>query len=310
MRSCGNAALPRSLGRPGRPSFRASTRLESPTLSVTEDQSITDEQRGVAAEPTSAAEGPSLAAERTSAAERPSVTGAQSIAEDHLNARDVRRRAVTGAVVDALRAIGVRLVGLLGALVTARLLTPYDFGLVAIGTTVLAFGSLLDDGGVGTALIRRPEPPTKVRAPGAGCVSVWARTDPGCGRRPRDAAVRLARAGHDGDRRLSPTGRVPRACHHPLRTSVELPTDGHRRHRPDKRLLRVGNRDDQHRLGRVGTRDRRPRSARWPDWCSCSRSYRRDESRRCHRGRRYDLCSASAFAFRPSASCICCATKA
>ena len=44
---------------------------------------------------------------------------------------------------------------------TARLLTPYDFGLVAIGTTVLAFGSFLADGGVGTALIRRPEPPTK-----------------------------------------------------------------------------------------------------------------------------------------------------
>ena len=68
---------------------------------------------------------------------------------------------MTGAVVDGLRAIGVRLVGLIGALVTARLLTPYDFGLVAIGTTVLAFGSLLDDGGVGAALIRRPESPAR-----------------------------------------------------------------------------------------------------------------------------------------------------
>ena len=44
---------------------------------------------------------------------------------------------------------------------TARLLTPYDFGLVAIGTTVLAFGDFLSDGGVGVALIRRPEAPTK-----------------------------------------------------------------------------------------------------------------------------------------------------
>ena len=73
----------------------------------------------------------------------------------------MRRRAVTGAVVDALRALGLRAVGLVGTLVTARLLTPYDFGLVAIGVTVLTFGTFLDDGGLGTALIRRPEPPTK-----------------------------------------------------------------------------------------------------------------------------------------------------
>jgi O-antigen/teichoic acid export membrane protein len=73
----------------------------------------------------------------------------------------VRRRAVTGAVVDAVRGMGVRLVGLLGTLVTARLLTPYDFGLVAFGTTVWVFGDFLSDGGVGQALIRRPEPPTK-----------------------------------------------------------------------------------------------------------------------------------------------------
>jgi O-antigen/teichoic acid export membrane protein len=90
-----------------------------------------------------------------------SVTDDQSATDDQLSTPEVRRRAVTGAVVDALRGIGVRLVGLLGTLVTARLLTPYDFGLVAIGTTVWVFGNFLDDGGVGTALIRRPEPPTK-----------------------------------------------------------------------------------------------------------------------------------------------------
>ena len=73
----------------------------------------------------------------------------------------MRRRAVVGAVVDALRGIGLRVVGLLGTAVTARLLTPYDFGLVAFGATVLTFGSFLSDGGVGTALIRRAEPPLK-----------------------------------------------------------------------------------------------------------------------------------------------------
>ena len=193
---------------------------------------------------------------------------------------------------------------------TARLLTPYDFGLVAIGTTVLAFGGFLDDGGVGTALIRRPEPPTKselqalvafqfgldlILVVGVGLVMLP------FGLLGQVTTVIVA---------LAPTGRVPRACLHPLRTSVELPTDGHRRNRGDKRLLRVGDRDDQHRLGRVGTRDRVRGSCDWSDRCSSSRSYRRDESRRCRRGRRYDRCSASAFAIRPSASCTCCATKA
>lgn len=73
--------------------------------------------------------------------------------------RDVGRRAVVGAVVDGLRAIGIRVFSLLGAIVTARLLTPYDFGLVAIGTTAFAFGTFLSDGGVGVALIRRREAP-------------------------------------------------------------------------------------------------------------------------------------------------------
>ena len=81
--------------------------------------------------------------------------------DDHLTAPDVRQRAVIGAVVDALRGIGIRVVGLLGTAVTARLLTPYDFGLVAFGATILMFGSFLSDGGVGTALIRRAEPPER-----------------------------------------------------------------------------------------------------------------------------------------------------
>ena len=85
----------------------------------------------------------------------------QGIKDDHLSTGEVRHRAVTGAVVDALRAIGIRVASVLGTLVTARLLTPYDFGLVAIGTTVLAFGDFLSDGGVGVALIRRPESPTR-----------------------------------------------------------------------------------------------------------------------------------------------------
>ncbi|HEY2651697.1 MAG TPA: oligosaccharide flippase family protein [Solirubrobacteraceae bacterium] len=83
------------------------------------------------------------------------------MAEEQLSAPEVKRRAVIGAVVDALRVSGVRLITVAGTIVIARLLTPYALGLVTIGATVYAFGDFLDDGGVGVALIRRPEPPTK-----------------------------------------------------------------------------------------------------------------------------------------------------
>ena len=122
-------------------------------MSVTDDQSITDELSGAVDEPRPAAES-------SGAADADGGVG-QDADDDEMSVGDVRHRAVTGAVVDALRAIGVRVVSVLGTLVTARLLTPYDFGLVAIGTTVLAFGDFLSDGGVGVSLIRRPEPPTR-----------------------------------------------------------------------------------------------------------------------------------------------------
>jgi O-antigen/teichoic acid export membrane protein len=51
------------------------------------------------------------------------------------------------------------LVGLGSTVVLARLLTPHDFGVVAVGLTFMAFIGLLSDGGLGGALIRRAEPP-------------------------------------------------------------------------------------------------------------------------------------------------------
>jgi O-antigen/teichoic acid export membrane protein len=43
-------------------------------------------------------------------------------------------------------------------LVLARLLAPHDFGLVALGSALVAFGAFTADGGIGAALIRRAEP--------------------------------------------------------------------------------------------------------------------------------------------------------
>jgi len=81
--------------------------------------------------------------------------------EQRLNAGEVRQRAVTGAAVDVLRGIGVRSIGLAGTLVLARLLTPHDFGVVAFGATLVTFANFLADGGIGSGLIRRIDPPTR-----------------------------------------------------------------------------------------------------------------------------------------------------
>jgi O-antigen/teichoic acid export membrane protein len=76
-------------------------------------------------------------------------------------AGDVRRRAVGAAAVDSLRAIAIRLFALAGTVALTHLLMPDDFGLVAFGLTLTTFAGFLADGGVGTALIRREEAPSR-----------------------------------------------------------------------------------------------------------------------------------------------------
>ena len=51
-------------------------------------------------------------------------------------------------------------IGLIGYLVTARLLGPRAFGVVAIGLSITFVAQFLSDGGLGPSLVRRPEPPS------------------------------------------------------------------------------------------------------------------------------------------------------
>jgi O-antigen/teichoic acid export membrane protein len=60
--------------------------------------------------------------------------------------------AFSGGVLNLILAFG-------GNLVLARLLTPHDFGVVAVGSTVMLIASAFAEGGLGAGLIRRPEPP-------------------------------------------------------------------------------------------------------------------------------------------------------
>ena len=96
---------------------------------------------------------------RADAREPESATRASS--HEDMSVQEVRERAVTGAAIDLLRGFGVRGIALVGTLVLARLLTPYDFGSVAIGTIFVTVGQFMADGGIGVGLIRRVDAPAR-----------------------------------------------------------------------------------------------------------------------------------------------------
>jgi O-antigen/teichoic acid export membrane protein len=77
-----------------------------------------------------------------------------SLAHDEL-----KRRASAGVFIVMTRGVAMLLVGLGGSVVLARLLTPHDFGAVAIGMSLVLFVGMISDGGLGAGLIRRARPP-------------------------------------------------------------------------------------------------------------------------------------------------------
>ena len=73
---------------------------------------------------------------------------------------EVRRRSLAGVFFLTASSFANLLIGFFASLVLARMLTPSDFGVVAIGATATLIGGALADGGLGAGMIRRPEPPT------------------------------------------------------------------------------------------------------------------------------------------------------
>ena len=86
---------------------------------------------------------------------------AEVVPGDVLDADEVRRRATSGAAVLGMRNVVILAAGVVANLVLARLLAPGDFGLVALGQTLVLVGGYLSSGGIGTALIGRREPPVR-----------------------------------------------------------------------------------------------------------------------------------------------------
>lgn len=78
-----------------------------------------------------------------------------------LSRGEIRRRALTGVFFITSSSFANLVVGFGGNLALARMLTPHDFGVVAVGLTVMLLGSTLAEGGIGSGIIRRPEPPVR-----------------------------------------------------------------------------------------------------------------------------------------------------
>jgi len=74
---------------------------------------------------------------------------------------EVRRRSLAGVVYLSASSFASLVIGFLASLVLARMLTPSDFGMVAIGSTATLIGGALADGGLGAGMVRRREPPTR-----------------------------------------------------------------------------------------------------------------------------------------------------
>jgi len=82
-------------------------------------------------------------------------TAADAYFEDHRESDDLGRRAVRGGIVSVAMQYCNGALQVLATIVLARLLTPADFGLVAIVTVTTSFAPLLIDFGLGDATAQR-----------------------------------------------------------------------------------------------------------------------------------------------------------
>lgn len=93
---------------------------------------------------------------------------------DKLSAAELKTRAVRGVMTVGARGVAIRILGLLGNVVLARLLVPEQFGVLAIGTTFVVFANFVTDGGIGAHLIRLRSTPTRQQFEAIVALQMWA----------------------------------------------------------------------------------------------------------------------------------------
>jgi O-antigen/teichoic acid export membrane protein len=92
-------------------------------------------------------------------ADDPETGGSTTTSQAASRRMALRSRALAGVALVTSRDVAVKVMGLVGSIAFARLLTPSQFGLVAFGLTLVTFVQLFSDGGLGAGLIRRAEAP-------------------------------------------------------------------------------------------------------------------------------------------------------
>jgi O-antigen/teichoic acid export membrane protein len=80
---------------------------------------------------------------------------------EQLPTDEVKARAVHGTATLGARSVLTFGVAVAGNLVLARLLVPEDFGLVALGSTIILIASFFSQAGIGAQLIGRAQPPER-----------------------------------------------------------------------------------------------------------------------------------------------------
>ena len=69
---------------------------------------------------------------------------------------EITSRAARGAMSIMARGFGVRIIGMVGNILLARMLLPREFGMISLGNTIVTFGAFLASGGLGATLVRQP----------------------------------------------------------------------------------------------------------------------------------------------------------
>jgi O-antigen/teichoic acid export membrane protein len=81
--------------------------------------------------------------------------------EAHLTRVEARERASSGVFFTASAQLVLLGLGFFGNLALARLLTPRDFGIIAIGTTVMVLVTAVTEGGLVSGMLRRETAPSR-----------------------------------------------------------------------------------------------------------------------------------------------------
>jgi len=84
------------------------------------------------------------------------VSHEQHFRTDHLLS-NLKGRAISGGLVTAGAQVGRFFLNFASTMILARLLTPVDFGLVAMVTTLTGFLSMFKDAGLSTATVQKSD---------------------------------------------------------------------------------------------------------------------------------------------------------